>query len=85
MIFLPVKYRGIVWSRLISEALIGLMFLGGITLFGLLLRTLFGSHPGVLLLLAYFLFSPWLTALKMAVRSAQQARPKEAFSTLQPE
>ena len=25
-----------------------------------LLRTLFGSHPGVLLLLAYFLFSPWL-------------------------
>jgi hypothetical protein len=28
-----------------------------------LLRTLFGSHPAVLLLLAYFLFSPWLISL----------------------
>lgn len=28
-----------------------------------LLRTLFGPHPAVLLLLAYFLFSPWLISL----------------------
>ncbi len=41
-----------------------------ITLFALaavgllrLLRTLFGPHPAVLLLLAYFLFSPWLISL----------------------
>eukprot|EP00295_Goniomonas_pacifica_P007390 CAMPEP_0175842068 /NCGR_PEP_ID=MMETSP0107_2-20121207/20286_1 /TAXON_ID=195067 ORGANISM="Goniomonas pacifica, Strain CCMP1869" /NCGR_SAMPLE_ID=MMETSP0107_2 /ASSEMBLY_ACC=CAM_ASM_000203 /LENGTH=72 /DNA_ID=CAMNT_0017156119 /DNA_START=166 /DNA_END=384 /DNA_ORIENTATION=+ len=30
-------------------------------------------------------FSPWLTALKMAMRSAQQVSPNEAFSTFVPQ